>query len=149
MQAPAQKLDGEALRLEVGHAIETARDWLVANQNKDGSFGTHHTARGWEILATVPGSLQAFQYATSALCVMALDQCARPDATAAAAASKGVDFLVAHHHIGRPNGLEFYNTWALGYGLSIFGSRAASRAANCRPGHSTQEKFACWKIPAR
>jgi hypothetical protein len=98
-------------------AIEQARDWLVANQNQDGSFGTHHTARGWEILASVPGSLEAFHYATSALCVMALDQCARPDAKSAEAASRGLDHLLAKHEVKRQNGMEFYNTWALGYGL--------------------------------
>ncbi len=117
----AAALTGEALRREVVNAIDTGRDWLVANQNADGGFGTHHTARGWEILATVPGSLEAFHVATSALCVMALDQCARPSDASAAAASKGVDFLLANHKVGRPNGMEFYNTWALGYGLQALG----------------------------
>lgn len=126
------KLEGEALRAEVVKAIDEGRDWLVAHQNPDGSFGTHHTARGWEILATVPGSLQAFQYATSALCVMALDQCARPNDAAKAAASKGLDFLIASHHIGRPNGLEFYNTWSFAYGLQALGEWGARHADDPR-----------------
>lgn len=109
--------DARALRDKVVHAVDTARDWLVANQGADGSFGSHHSPRPIEILATVPGSLEAFQVATSALCVMALDQCPRPTEAAAAAASRGVDFLLAHKRVKRPNGLEFYNTWALGYGL--------------------------------
>lgn len=117
----AAELHGEALRREVVAAIEQARDWLVANQNPDGSFGTHHTARSWEIMASVPGSLDAFRYATSALCVMALDQCARPDAKSAAAAGRGLDWLLANHQVKRQNGMEFYNTWALGYGLQAIG----------------------------
>jgi hypothetical protein len=137
---PTEKLEGEALRVEVVKAIDAGRDWLVANQNPDGSFGTHHTARGWEILATVPGSLQAFQYATSALCVMALDQCVRPSDAAAAAATKGVDWLIASHHIGRPNGMEFYNTWALGYGLQALGEWGARHADDPR---MPQLKAAC------
>lgn len=117
--APASPEEG--LRHDVVRAIDGARDWLVAHQEKDGAFGTHHTARGWEILATVPGSLQAFQVATSALCVMALDQCPRPTAESAAAASRGLDFVLANGRVKRPNGMEFYNTWALGYGLQCLG----------------------------
>lgn len=117
----AAALKGEALRREVVLAIDSGRDWLIANQNKDGGFGTHHTARGWEILASVPGSLEAFHVATSALCVMALDQCVRPTAESAAAAGRGLDFLLANHDVKRQNGMEFYNTWALGYGLQALG----------------------------
>lgn len=128
----AAELRGEALRREVASAIEMGRDWLVAHQNPDGSFGTHHTARGWEILASVPGSLEAFGYATSALCVMALDQCARPTAPSAAAATKGLDFLLAHSDVKRQNGMEFYNTWALGYGLQALGEWGARHPDDAR-----------------
>ena len=109
------------LQSEVVQAIDGGRDWLVAHQNPDGGFGSHRSPRPIEILATVPGSLEAFQVATSALCVMALDQCVRPTPESAAAASRGIDFLLAHKHVRRPNGMEFYNTWALGYGLQCFG----------------------------
>jgi hypothetical protein len=105
------------LRATVVAAIDGGRDFLVSHQNQDGSFGTFHTARVNEVTADVPGSLEAFSVATSALCVMALDQCARPTKEASAAASRGVDFLLAHKRVKRPNGGEFYNTWTLGYGL--------------------------------
>jgi hypothetical protein len=137
----ALALGGDELRAQVVAAIDGARDWLVAHQEKDGAFGTHHSPRPIEVLATVPGSLEAFQTATSALCVMALDQCPRPTDASRAAASRGVDYLLAHRRVKRPNGLEFYNTWSLGYGLQCLGEwlarhpddpRAAAIGEACR-----------------
>ncbi len=124
----------DELQERVVAAIDGARDWLVAHQGADGSFGSHHSPRPIEVLATVPGSLEAFQVATSALCVMALDQCARPTKEADAAASRGIDFLLAHKRVKRPNGLEFYNTWAIGYGLQCLGEWLARHPDDARAG---------------
>ena len=123
---------GEELRAEVIAALDGGRDWLVAHQAADGSFGSHHSPRPIEVLATVPGSHEAFQAATSALCVMALDQCPRPTDGSAAAASRGIDFLLANRKVKRPNGLEFYNTWALGYGLQCLGEWLARHPDDAR-----------------
>src|SRR5262249_50377048 len=49
------------------------------------------------------------------------------------AASRGIDFLLAHRRVKRPNGLEFYNTWSLGYGLQCFGEWLAKHPHDPRP----------------
>lgn len=111
----------EDLRKQVVAAIDSGRDYLVAHQNKDGSFGTHESPRPIEVSASVPSGHEAFRLASSALCVMALDQCARPSDAAAKAASRGIDWMVGHRKVKRYDGGEFYNTWTLGYGLQAFG----------------------------
>jgi len=113
------------LRRQVTEAVDGAREWLVAHQNKDGSFGSFKSERWWEISASVPSAHEAFRFATSALCVMALDQCARPNEATAKGASRGIDWMLAHNKVKRNDGSEFYNTWALGYGLQSYGEYLA------------------------
>src|SRR5262249_56776578 len=103
----------DGIHRQVAEAVDGARDWLVAHQNKDGSFGSFKTERWFEVSATVPSAHEAFRFATSALGVMALDQCARPNEAAAAGASRGIDWMVAHDKVKRYDGSEFYNTCAL------------------------------------
>ena len=57
---------------DVPRVVGEAVDWLVDNQQPNGSWGTFHTARPMEIMAAVPGSHHAFRVATTALCVIAL-----------------------------------------------------------------------------
>ena len=118
---PATSIPTESLHKVVVDAITGARDWLVAHQNRDGSFGTHDSPRPIEVTASVPSGHEAFQFATSALAVMALDQCARPSEAAAKAASRGLDWMVGHNKVKKNDGSEFYNTWTLGYGLQCYG----------------------------
>lgn len=101
----------------VARAIDGSVDYLLRTQNQSGSFGTGRTKRGYEILATVPGSHQAFRVATTSLAVMALRDALgqRPDAREAV--EKSVDWLAEHARVGRPHGLELYNVWSHAYGL--------------------------------
>jgi hypothetical protein len=129
---PATTAPADPLKKQVVDAIAAGRDWLVAHQNKDGSFGTHDSPRPIEVTASVPSGHEAFQFATSALSVMALDQCARPNEAAAKAASRGIDWMVAHNRVRKYDGSEFYNTWTLGYGLQCYGEWLARHADDPR-----------------
>jgi hypothetical protein len=114
---------------------KTASDavaWLVTNQNADGSFGTHESPRPIEVLADVPGSHQAFQVATTALVVDALDGCPVESEAKERAADRGIDFLLGHFDVKRPSGMEHYNVWSFGYALQCLGDRLIARPGDPR-----------------
>jgi len=104
-------------------ALGSGVAWLVAHQAPDGSFGSHETARPIEVLASVPGSQEAFQVATTALCVIALREAG--GAGADAAAGRALDHLVRACAVKRQSGLEHYNVWSFGYALQCFGEELA------------------------
>lgn len=106
-----------ASTVDVPTAIRTAVAWLVANQNPDGSFGTHLTSRPYEVLASVPGSQDAFLVATTGLCVLALQDSRDPSPAVQKARDKALDFLIANAAVRRQSGMEHYNVWAFGYAL--------------------------------
>ena len=56
----------------VDEAIAEGVAFLVASQKPDGSWGSGRETTDFDILASVPGSLDAFRVAATALCVMAL-----------------------------------------------------------------------------
>lgn len=111
-------------RATVEAAIHKGVDFLLKSQNKDGSWGTGKETRGFEVMASVPGSLKSFQVATTALSVMALREVhavsgAEPDFAkqVAAAHDQGLEFLVTHADVRRDDGQLMYNTWAHTYAL--------------------------------
>jgi hypothetical protein len=106
-----------ASRVDVKTAIRGAVDWLVKHQNADGSFGTHLSSRPYEVLASVPGSQDAFQVATTGLCVLALQDARDPSPAVQAARDKALDFLAEKAAVKRQSGMEHYNVWAFGYAL--------------------------------
>jgi hypothetical protein len=111
-------------RATVDAAVRNGVGFLLKAQNKDGSWGTGRETRGFEILATVPGSLKSFQVATTALCVMALREANAAntdrrlvDPKVAEAHKKGLEFLVTQTDIRRDDGALIYNTWAHTYAV--------------------------------
>ncbi|MEW6744845.1 MAG: hypothetical protein AB1486_18985 [Planctomycetota bacterium] len=110
-----------AARPDVAKLMRDAVQWLVSNQNPNGSWGSHHSPRPIEVMASVPGGHEAFRVATTALCVIALEDSPYRPTEAQAAAARGLDYLLDNYNVKRPNGFEFYNTWAIGYTLQCFG----------------------------
>ncbi|MCY2959524.1 MAG: hypothetical protein NTY35_05100 [Planctomycetota bacterium] len=102
-------------------AIRGAVAWLVAHQNPDGSFGSHLSSRPYEVLASVPGSQDAFLVATTGLCVLALQDSRDPSPEVAKARKKALDFLIQNAAVRRQSGMEHYNVWAFGYALQAIG----------------------------
>src|SRR5262249_13028793 len=117
-------------------AIEkTAREaiaWLVQNQNKEGSWGSHESPRPIEVLADVPGSHQAFQYATTALAALALEGCPIASEEKDRAVDRAIDWMLEHFDVKRPNGMEHYNVWSFGYGLQCFGEHLLAKPEDPR-----------------
>ena len=65
---PVEPPSAEAMASAVNRGLE----FLVANQNKDGSWGSFHYEGGVFLYAPVPGAHDAFRAAVTALCVSAL-----------------------------------------------------------------------------
>jgi hypothetical protein len=143
--APAQRQPAPppvrpASQVDARTAVRAAVDWLVRNQNQDGSFGSHRSARPFEVLASVPGSQEAFLVATTGLCAIALADSRDPSPAVQAAREKALDFLIDNCAVKRQSGVEHYNVWAFGYALQAMaeelarspeGPRAARLRAAC------------------
>jgi hypothetical protein len=113
-------------------ALADAIAWLVANQQPDGSWGTHHSPRPIEVLASVPGSQEAFRVATTALATAALQESPLAGDDGLSAADRGIDYLLASYDVKRQNGLEHYNVWSFGYALQCFGERLLASPHDAR-----------------
>jgi hypothetical protein len=111
--------------VSVKTAVDGAVQWLVGNQNKDGSWGTHESPRPIEVLASIPGSQEAFRVATTALCAMALRDSGQREKPLQAAVERALDFLLADFDVKRQSGMEHYNVWSFGYALQCFGEEIA------------------------
>ena len=119
--APPKKKPASRPLPPARRVLEQAVDWLARHQGADGGWGTHESARVYKILCNVPGSHRAFRVATSALCVIALEESPYRPEPARKAASKGIDYLLGHYGVKRPNGMEHYNVWSFGFTLHCFG----------------------------
>lgn len=116
-----QAADNPCTQVGRDEALREALAWLVAAQNEDGSWGSHHSPRPIEVLCDVPGSHDAFRIATTALCVMALAHSPPPGAEGTTARDRGLDAIVNGWDVKRPSGMEHYTVWAYGYGLQALG----------------------------
>jgi len=96
----------------IAEAIRKGVAYLVANQNADGSWGKATETRGFEVVASVPGSHDGFRVATTALAVMALRE-----AGESYAHDKGLHYLIEHGESRRGDGQLLYNVWAHTYAL--------------------------------
>jgi hypothetical protein len=127
-----------AVTLERALAEGTA--WLLAHQNPDGSFGNHESPRPIEVLASIPGSQDAFRIATTALCVIALRESAAGEPRAEETVKRALECLLADAAVKRQSGMEHYNVWSFGFALQCFaeellrdpkGTRAPALRAAC------------------
>jgi hypothetical protein len=132
-EAPAEQ---EAAKpkppVDVPAVADAAVKWLVDNQAADGSWGSHHSPRPIEVLASIPGSQDAFRVATTALCVTALQECPRAGEAGAKAVEKGIAWLIENYDVKRQSGLEHYNVWSFGYTLQAFGERLGAQPEHPR-----------------
>jgi hypothetical protein len=101
-------------------AIREGVSYLVASQNADGSWGTGRDTSGFDVMAMVPGSHDAFRVGATALCAMALREAGERQAS-----KRGLDYLAAYDGVRRANPWEIYNVWAHTYAIQAL-ARAGS-----------------------
>lgn len=100
---------------EVPLAIRHGLRFLVQEQNKDGSWGGTKDATFTSSFAN-PSTYRMWQIGASALATRALFELGR-QADQAAAAARGLDFLMANAEPKRPADWDVDNNWAIVYGL--------------------------------
>lgn len=106
------RMTAEALWPAAVEAQRRGVAFLVATQNKDGSWGSFESSRPDEDFFEEWASCDAFQDATSALCVMSLQGPSRADPAAWSALERGVDYLCRAPTTHRVSGEYLYDNWA-------------------------------------
>ncbi|HXE55368.1 MAG TPA: hypothetical protein VN541_20255 [Tepidisphaeraceae bacterium] len=94
-------------RQQIDQAIARGVEFLIKDQQPNGSWGTGLPTHGTEIYSMLPGSLNSFRIGTTALCVMALRETGSK-----AAHDRGLKYLLSVPDARRDSGDLLYNTWA-------------------------------------
>lgn len=104
---------------ELQQAIDRGIDFLLADQNPDGSWGSATRTKDLNIYAPVPGAHHAFRAAVTALAVLALMETGSPDrADVQESIARGAKWLDERlPHVRRANATAIYNVWAHGYAI--------------------------------
>lgn len=103
---------------EIAAAMERGIDFLLADQNANGSWGSATRTKGLNIYAPVPGAHDAFRTATTALCISALLEYNSDRVDVAKSLRNAEDWLVANlPDLKRAQGDAIYNVWGHGYSI--------------------------------
>jgi hypothetical protein len=98
-------------------ALQRGVDYLVANQNKDGSWGSPALKGGVPIIAGI-GSHHAYQVAVTAMSVSALIESGAQSPSVAEAIERGEKHLLDQLPlVRRDNPMLIYNVWTHAYGI--------------------------------
>ena len=112
---PVLGQDEGHLAEDVPLAIDHGLEFLVKNQNENGSWGGTKNATYTSSFAN-PATYKAWQIGASALATRALIELGR-GTEQEAAADRGLDFLMANDSPVRPADWDVDNNWAIIYGL--------------------------------
>ena len=125
---PVEPPSAEALAGAMNRGIQ----FLVDNQNADGSWGSYRYEGGVILYAPVPGAHDAFRAAVTALCVSALIE----TGAAAKARDRGEAWLLANlAKVRRASADTIYNIWTHAYGIQALvrmHKRLPKDAERCR-----------------
>jgi hypothetical protein len=113
----------EVTRESLDTAIRRGVDFLIADQNANGSWGGPTRTKGLNIYAPLPGAHHAFRAGASGLALAGLIDAADPRPEAVAALEKAATWTASElPKLRRADQTTTYNTWGHAYGL-----RALSR----------------------
>ncbi len=104
-------------RESIRQAINDGLDYLARSQQADGSWGTGLSTRGTEIYSRVPGSLDTFKTAATALAVMAFQEAGGEKSPHPETYRKGLNWLKTDGRVRRDQADLMYNIWAHTYAL--------------------------------
>lgn len=105
-------------REQTDASIEKAMQFLLADQNKDGSWGGPRAAI-WTFTGDVwsnPETHRSWKVATTGLCALALLKVGQGE-EAQAALDRSLDYLLEEAVVYRPSDWDTMNSWAYIYGL--------------------------------
>ena len=103
---------------EVDQAIRRGVDFLVTEQNSNGSWGSATNTKNLNIYAPVPGAHQAFRSAVTGLAISALLRSGDQRPSISAAIERGESWLHENlNRVRRANQDAIYNVWAHAYAV--------------------------------
>ena len=129
---------------DIRAAIGAGVQFLLADQNPNGSWGSATRTKGLNIYAPVPGAHHAFRAATTSLCIAALLEVAPDDEDTLKAIGRAEEWLLEHlAELRRATGIAIYNVWGHAYSIQALvrlhehHSEDAERQAKTGRAHST------------
>lgn len=121
---------------EIEVVIDRGIDFLLTDQNKDGSWGSAQRTKGLNIYAPIPGAHHAFRAAVTALCISALIESHRDSERVQAAIDRAERWLFENlPHLRRASADTLYNIWGHGYAVG-----ALVRMHGRQPGDETRRE---------
>lgn len=112
--APAATPSLAEFDLAIGKGIE----FLLADQNPDGSWGSATRTKGLNIYAPIPGAHNAFRAAVTSLAILALYETGGERSDVRAALDRAEAWLLENlGRVRRATGDAIYNVWTHCYGL--------------------------------
>lgn len=101
-------------------ALERGVEFLLKNQNANGSWGSATRTKGLNIYAPVPGAHHAFRGAVTSLCVAALIEVDPERDDVRAAVERGEAYLFENlPHLRRATPDAIYNVWGHAYAIQV------------------------------
>lgn len=110
IDAPSEK--------EIADSIQRGIDFLLLDQNPNGSWGSATRTKALNIYAPVPGAHHAFRTATTSLALMALLELAPDDPKVSDSIDRAEAWLLEHlSSLRRASGDAIYNVWGHAYSI--------------------------------
>jgi len=130
------------IKQAVEDAFKQGIRWALANQRRDGNWGSFESIREREIYLDTAASHRAFQSATTAIVAWSMIEPARTDDRCRAALESALKQLSQQGAPGRASGKTFYSVWTHNFLIQL--------AAEVQSDSSLAQHHAAWKkIAAR
>lgn len=117
---PAGPTNAPLTTAQIKQSMERGLQWLIKNQNKDGSWGSANKTKDLNIFAPVPGAHHGFKAGVTAMSIEALIEtgAANDSATARQALERGEEWLLKNvQQVRRADTTAIYNVWAHAYAI--------------------------------
>lgn len=136
-------------REKLQHSIRKATDFLLANQNKDGSWGDHTHSKGMNVMCPYPEGPRSFRTASTSLCLIGLlTSPLREEQPVREATDRAVQYLLTTLPLlKRGDTHTVLGVWGHAYGLSAL-SKAARNIPQDSELYAQLKKVAAMQIKA-
>lgn len=118
LDGPKPRAVDRVTSAEIEASIRRGVNFLLADQNSDGSFGSATKTKALNIYAPIPGAHDAFRAAVTSLCISALIESQDRRAEVVEAIEDAEVWLVRNlPDVRRADATAIYNTWCHAYSI--------------------------------